>query len=67
MKKYLLSIVTLLISVIFIIAYGAIGTEILPDGTLKEPFFLIPFAYIFVVIAIVSAVIIFVKNKLKRR
>lgn len=67
MKKYLLSIVSLLISVIFIIAYGAVGSEVLTDGTLKEPFFLIPSAYAFVVIGIISAVIIFAKDKLKRR
>ena len=50
MKKYLISIVPLAIGILCFILSGVIGSEVLADGTLKEPFFLIPIGYLFLAI-----------------
>lgn len=57
MKKYLISLISLIISLGCIVAYGIIGSEVAPDGTLVEPFFLIPMAWLFAFIAVISALI----------
>ncbi|WP_286161397.1 DUF3955 domain-containing protein [Clostridium sp. KNHs214] len=45
-----------------------IGAKIAPDGTLIEPFFLIPIGWLFIIIGIVSGLIIsFSKNHKKFR
>ena len=63
MKKYLLSIISIGVSAICFILFQVIGSEILADGTLREPFFLIPIAYLFIIIAFISIIIVFIKNK----
>ncbi|MGF7056960.1 hypothetical protein HNR33_000627 [Brassicibacter mesophilus] len=35
------------------VTYNIIGQEVAPDGTLVEPFFLIPLSYLFIAIGIV--------------
>lgn len=42
MKKYLLNLIPFIIAGICFLAYNVIGSEVLADGTLSEPFFLIP-------------------------
>lgn len=59
MKKYLVSLISIFISIICLIAYNVIGSEVLADGTLVEPFFLIPIAWLFVFIALISGLIVF--------
>ncbi len=44
MKKYLVSLISIFISIVCIITYDIIGSEVLADGTLVEPFFLIPYS-----------------------
>ncbi|MEN8078729.1 DUF3955 domain-containing protein [Clostridioides difficile] len=63
MKKYLVSIISIGISVLCFILFELIGSEVLADGTLKEPFFLIPISYLFIIIAVISMIIVFIKNK----
>lgn len=63
MKKYLVSIISIGMSVLCFILFSVIGSEVLADGTLREPFFLIPIAYLFITIAVVSMIIVFIKNK----
>ncbi|SKC76887.1 DUF3955 domain-containing protein [Maledivibacter halophilus] len=63
MKKYLFSIVLTVISISCFIVFNLIGSEVLSDGTLSEPFFLIPIGYLFAIIAVISAVIIYIKSK----
>lgn len=63
MKKYFFSVVLIMLSIGCFIAYNLIGSEVLPDGTLLEPFFLIPIGYLFAFIAIISAAIIYIKSK----
>ncbi|WP_252214914.1 MULTISPECIES: DUF3955 domain-containing protein [unclassified Clostridium] len=69
MKKYILSIIPFVLAMGCVIAYNIIGSEVAPDGTLIEPFFLIPIGYIFVLISIVSLIIsgvISMKNYYKK-
>lgn len=63
MKKYLFSIVSMIISIGCFIAFNLIGSEVLSGGTLSEPFFLIPIGFLFAIIAVILAVIINIKSK----
>ena len=58
MKKYVFSLISLAISFGCIGAFAIIGSEIDANGFVKEPFFLIPIAWLFVLIAVVSALVI---------
>jgi hypothetical protein len=63
MKKYFFSVVLIMLSIGCFIAYNLIGSEVLPDGTLSEPFFLIPIGFLFAIIAVTLALIIYIKSK----
>ena len=47
-------------AIICFIAYNIIGAEVLPDGTLVEPFALIPIGYIFILVFIISLICNFI-------
>jgi uncharacterized Tic20 family protein len=66
MKKYLLSIISIIISLGCFIAFKLIGSEILSDRTLSEPFFLMPIGYLFAIIAVISVVIKMIKDHNKK-
>ena len=51
------------LTIIFILAFNFIGSEVDQNGTLQEPFFLIPFSYVSFVLGIIFAVISVVKKK----
>lgn len=53
MKKYLFTLIPFFIGVSCMVTYNIIGQEVAPDGTLVEPFFLIPLSYLFIAIGIV--------------
>jgi len=53
-------LVSALAAMICFIAYNVIGAKVLPDGTLVEPFALIPIGYIFVLVFIISLICNFV-------
>lgn len=57
MKKYIVSLISFIISISCIIAFNIIGSEIASDGTLIESFFLIPLSYIFLFVGIISILI----------
>ncbi len=57
MKKYILNLIPFIIILVCIIAYNCIGSNILEDGTLVEPFYLIPIAWAFLFIGIIGFVI----------
>lgn len=67
MKKYILNSIPFLIVVICIIAFNIIGSEVLPDGRLVEPFFLIPIAYLALFVGIlnigVQAILLLIKKR----
>ncbi|MPM65433.1 hypothetical protein SDC9_112329 [bioreactor metagenome] len=65
MKKYKITLLCLLMTLLCIVYYNLIGSKVLEDGTLKEPFFLIPIAYLFLFTSIISAVVVKVKDMYK--
>lgn len=61
---------TILFSTITIICFAAfniIGSEVLADGTLKEPFFLIPIGFLFALFAILSLIGLGIQKFLSRK
>ena len=67
MKKYKISLLCLLMTVLCIVSFNLIGSKVLEDGTLQEPFFLIPIAYLFLIISIISAIVVKLKNVYKSK
>lgn len=67
MKKYLLSIISFFISIVCILSYNVIGSSVAPDGTLIEPFYLIPMSWLFLIIGLASLIIVFVVSHLKNK
>jgi len=53
-RKLLLASTPLFLSMLCITAYAMIGSSVAPDGTLQEPFFLIPIGYLFFFIGSIS-------------
>ncbi len=53
-KKYLLASSPIFLGVLCIIMFNIIGSEVKPDGTLVEPFYLIPLAYLFAFSGIIA-------------
>lgn len=58
MKKYTLTLISLLAALTCMTMFQIIGSEVAPDGTLIEPFYLIPIGYIFLFISIISALFV---------
>lgn len=56
-------LVSAIAAMICFIAYNFIGAKVLSDGTLVEPFALIPIGYIFVLVFIISLICNFVFSK----
>ncbi|ELC8442696.1 DUF3955 domain-containing protein [Clostridium perfringens] len=67
MKKYILNSIPFLIVVICIIAFNIIGSEVLPDGTLVEPFFLIPIAYLALFVGVLNIGVQSIVSLIKKR
>lgn len=65
MKKYIVSLISIAISVGCATAYNIIGSKVAADGTLIEPFFLIPMTWLFAVIAVISALLIKIVRTIK--
>ncbi|MBL1433964.1 DUF3955 domain-containing protein [Candidatus Wolfebacteria bacterium] len=63
MKKYIIPIVLILTSFIGWLSFNAIGSEVATDGTLIEPFFLIPLSWLFLFMGITWGIFIFIKGK----
>ena len=54
MKKNILNLIPFIATVVCIIVYNFIGSEVLADGTLVEPFYLIPIGWLFLFIGIIG-------------
>lgn len=67
MKKKFIVLAPLLVAVACVISYSLIGTSIAEDGTLIEPFFLIPIAWLFFIIAVISFLILVVSHFLTKK
>lgn len=59
MKKNLLTLISFIIGFGCFASFSIIGSEVAPDGTLIEPFFLIPIGYLFIAIGIITSIISF--------
>ncbi|RDY23199.1 DUF3955 domain-containing protein [Romboutsia maritimum] len=57
MKKNILNLIPFIMGIGCLLAFNFIGSEVASDGTLVEPFFLIPFAYILFLIGIIGLLI----------
>ena len=57
MKKYLLNLIPFILTALCFVAYNLIGSEVLPDGTLSEPSFLIPISWFFFLIGVAWLII----------
>lgn len=51
------------LTIIFMLAFNLIGSEVDANGVLQEPFFLIPFSYLTFVLGIIFAIISVVKKE----
>lgn len=56
MKKNILFAIPFILAACCIVVFNLIGSTVNAEGFLVEPFFLIPFAYIFFLIGIISLV-----------
>ncbi|HCL03944.1 MAG TPA: hypothetical protein DHW61_16315 [Lachnoclostridium phytofermentans] len=56
---------SLLATVACPILYNIIGSKVLEDGMLVEPFALIPLAYLFLLITIISGIILAIKSRIR--
>ncbi|WFD10917.1 DUF3955 domain-containing protein [Tepidibacter hydrothermalis] len=64
MKKNILILIPFILGLGCFISYNIIGSEVAPDGTLIEPFFLIPMSYLFMLIGIIASIVsLFCKYK----
>ena len=66
MKRYILNLIPFILTAGCLIGYNIIGSEVLSDGTLVEPFYLIPTAWLFLFIGIIGVIInlvVYLKNK----
>lgn len=63
MKKYTVALISLVLSILCGVAYNIIGSEVAADGTLIEPFFLIPMSYLFLAIAVVLGLVSLITSR----
>lgn len=49
--------ISLTATIICSVLYNVIGSKVLQDGTLQEPFFLIPLTYIFALVTVIMGLI----------
>lgn len=61
------TITSLLMSVMCLVMFNVIGSEVLEDGTLVEPFILIPLFYLFAFIALISGISLFFISKYRAK
>lgn len=60
MKKiYLIPLVPLILGLCCFVAFNIIGSKVAPDGTLIEPFFLIPIGWMLILVGFVSGIILY--------
>ena len=57
MNKYIYSTIFIAMGIMNVIAYNLIGSYVDENGVLREPFFLIPFGYLFVFIGLILFIV----------
>ncbi|WP_439743133.1 DUF3955 domain-containing protein [Bacillus pseudomycoides] len=54
MKKYILSLIPFILGIGCLVSFNTIGSKVAADGTLVEPFYLLPIGYSLIAIGIIS-------------
>ena len=62
MKRYIPTLILLVIDVICVVIFN-LNSKVLEDGTLSEPFFLIPLMWLITLVSVIMAIVAFVKNR----
>jgi len=65
-KSFLLAVISLLLGLGCWVAYAIIGSEVAENGTLVEPFFLIPLGYLFIAFGLVVGIVLLFMRLKKR-
>ncbi|SMG21693.1 DUF3955 domain-containing protein [Paenibacillus aquistagni] len=65
-KKYMFATLPILLGVLCFIIFSFIGSYVAEDGTLVEPFFLVPIGYLLFFAGIISLLIIGVQTMMKK-
>lgn len=63
MKKYTLPLLPIILAALSFLTFNLIGSRVAADGTLQEPFFLIPIGFMFLFIGIIWTALRFIMNK----
>ena len=65
-NKYFLASIPIFLGVACLIIFSFIGSEVAPDGTLIEPFFLIPISYLLFFSGIISLLFVAIISMIKK-
>lgn len=65
MKKYIINLIPFILGIGCLGSFSIIGSKVLEDGTLSEPFFLIPTAYLLFFIGIIGLTVRFIFDFIK--
>lgn len=66
-NKYLLASTPIFLGVLCLILFSFIGSKVAPDGTLIEPFFLIPLSYLLFFSGIISLLLVAIISMSKKK
>ena len=61
-RTYLVPLLFLLLGLACHVAFGIIGSHVAPDGTLIEPFFLLPIGYLLCALGIITGLIVRIRS-----
>ncbi|HGE5780048.1 MULTISPECIES: DUF3955 domain-containing protein [Bacillus] len=65
-NKYLLASTPIFLGILCLVIYSMIGSRVESDGTLVEPFFLIPLSYLFVFSGIIAILFVAIISMFKK-
>ncbi|GAB0169877.1 DUF3955 domain-containing protein [Lysinibacillus sp. CTST325] len=66
-NKYFLASTPIILGIVSLITYVMVGTKVEPDGTLREPFYLLPFGGLLVLTGIILILFIGIISMLKNK
>lgn len=62
-----IALIPLLLGLGCLVSFLIIGTEMAPDGTIEEPFGLIPMGYFFLSLGTLAVIVLFIQSKVKNK
>ncbi|PFN09897.1 DUF3955 domain-containing protein [Bacillus cereus] len=65
-NKYLLASTPIFLGILCLVIFNIIGSRVEPDGTLVEPFFLIPLSDLFVFSGIIAILFVAIVSMFKK-